>query len=279
MLIVSEMFIYPVKSLGGIAVSSAILTERGLQHDRRWMLTDAQNNFITQREMPAMALLQTSINDDGLHITHKQNGESLLVPFQLQTTDTLMVDVWSDRCRAQAVSEEANAWFSDALSAKCKLVYMPDTTKRRVDGRYAIDKEITSFADGYPTLLIGQSSLDDLNSRLPEKVSMERFRPNIVFTGAEPYEEDDLEAFTINNIQFFGVKLCGRCVMITINPNTAEKSKEPLRTLATYRRQNNKIYFGQNLLHHGEGLIHVGDTIEVIKRREKTRTFHSLQVE
>src|SRR5205085_2428266 len=128
MLTVSELFIYPIKSLGGIAVSSAMVTERGLQYDRRWM-----------------------------------------------------------------------------------LVYEPDAVERRVDTRYATDKEIVSFADGYPMLLIGQSSLDDLNSRLQENLSIRRFRPNIVFTGGEPFEEDGLEAFKIKDILFYGLKLCARC--------------------------------------------------------------------
>ncbi len=267
MLTVSELFIYPIKSLGGIAVSSAMVTDRGFQYDRRWMLVDEHNDFLTQRELPRMALLQVAITGEGLQVTHRLNAASITVPFQPHTTEIVMVEVWSDRCRAELVSEEANSWFSEILRIKCKLVYMPDTTKRRVDGRYALAKEITSFSDGYPMLLIGQSSLDDLNSKLPEALPIERFRPNIVFTGGAPYEEDELEAFTIGAIQFFGVKLCARCVITTINPGTAEKGKEPLRALAAYRLRNNKIYFGQNLLHKGEGGIKIGDEIEVTKRK------------
>ena len=273
MLTVSELFIYPIKSLGGIAVSSAAVTDRGLQYDRRWMLVDEHNVFLTQREMAAMALFDVAIVEEGLLVTHKPEGAAILIPFEPQTNEVFTVEVWSDHCQAVVVSQEANLWFSDRLGINCRLVYMPDTVKRNVDGRYAINKEIVSFADGYPMLLIGQSSLDDLNSRLDEKLTIQRFRPNIVFTGGEPFEEDGLEAFKINDIIFYGVKLCARCVITTINPNTATKGKEPLRTLATYRMNNNNIYFGQNLLHKGEGQLQVGDAIEVIKRRETIRSF------
>lgn len=270
MLTVSELFIYPIKSLGGIAVSGAFVTDRGLQYDRRWMLVDNNNVFLTQREWATMALLTVAIQADGLLVTHKPTGAALLIPFEPQTSEVLTVEVWSDRCKAIVVSHAANQWFSEMLHIPCKLVYMPDAVKRCVDGRYALDKEIVSFADGYPMLLIGQSSLDDLNNRLQEPLTMRRFRPNIVFTGGAPFEEDELEAFTINNIHFFGVKLCARCVITTINPDTAAKGKEPLRTLTTYRMKNNKIYFGQNLLHKGNGMIQVGDAIEVIKRKGPT---------
>ncbi|TKK70388.1 MOSC domain-containing protein [Ilyomonas limi] len=273
MLTISELFIYPIKSLGGIAVSNAYVTDRGLQYDRRWMLVDDNNIFLTQREWPAMALFDVAIKDEGLLVTHKPDGAAMLVPFESQTSEVLTVEVWSDHCKAIVVSHEANAWFSKLLNMNCKLVYMPDAVKRSVDEKYALDKEIVSFADGYPMLLIGQSSLDDLNNKLQEKLTMRRFRPSIVFTGGEPFEEDELKAFTINGIHFFGVKLCARCVITTINPDTATKGKEPLRTLATYRMENNKIYFGQNLLHKGEGWIQVGDAIEVIKRKAATRYF------
>lgn len=267
MLTVSELFIYPVKSLGGISVSSAVVTERGFQYDRRWMLADENNCFITQREIPSLALLQTGITSEGIHLQHKQNKETFTIPFQPQTSDIVTVQVWGDTCKAQLVSEEADKWFSKMLSFHCKLVFMPDTTRRRVDGRYAYNKEITSFSDGYPFLLIGQSSLDDLNSKLQQPLPINRFRPNIVFTGGESFEEDILEDFTINGIHFYGVKLCARCVITTTDQQTAARGKEPLKTLATYRRHRNNIYFGQNLLHKGTGIIEVGDKLKVIKRK------------
>lgn len=264
MLAVSELFIYPIKSLGGIAVTAAKITERGFQYDRRWMLVDGDNCFLTQREYPQMALLQVLISESGLKVHHKINkGEAVNIPGSYGINETVMVQIWSDKCKAQVVDRQIDEWFSDMLSLKCRLVYMPDSSKRRVDTRYASNNELTSFSDGYPFLIIGQSSLDELNGRLSEPLPMSRFRPNIVFTRAEPYQEDSMEHFSINNIQFYGVKRCARCVVTTINQDTAASSKEPLKTLSAYRQQNNNVYFGQNLLHKGEGEIHIGDGITI----------------
>ena len=266
MLQVSELFIYPIKSLGGIPVPNAIVTDRGFQYDRRWMLVDSSNQFMTQREFAEMALLQTEISENGLRVYHKNKKTSLLIPFE-PTGETITVQVWSDRCKGIVVDKKINEWFSDVLGKTCQLVYMPDTTKRRVDGRYAFNKEITNFSDGYPFMTIGQSSLDDLNNRLKEKLPVNRFRPNIVFTGGVAYEEDGWKHISINGINFYGVKLCARCVITTINQDNIQKGKEPLKTLATYRQKNNKIYFGQNLLHHGQGSLHIGDEIKLIERK------------
>jgi uncharacterized protein YcbX len=264
MLTVSGLYIYPIKSLGGIALNAATLTDRGFEYDRRWMLVDENNRFISQREVSAMALLKVNLHEEGLLVQNiSKPNTSFLVPFQPANIETTMVSVWDDRCRGQWVSTEADNWFSEQLGMACKLVYMPDSTQRRVDGRYAFNKEITSFSDGYPLLLIGQSSLDDLNNRLQLPLPMDRFRPNIVFTGGDPFLEDSMKQFEINGVRFFGVKLCARCVITTIDQQTAEKAKEPLKTLSTYRSKNNKIYFGQNLLFHGNGTISIGDAITI----------------
>lgn len=266
MLQVSELFIYPIKSLGGIAVSNAEVTDRGLQYDRRWMLVDSSKQFMTQREFAEMALLGVETLEDGLKVSDKKKQTSILIPFE-PIGETITVQVWSDTCKGVVVDKKANEWFSDMLSKTCQLVYMPNTTKRRVDGRYASNKEITNFSDGYPFMTIGQSSLDDLNSRLEEQLPINRFRPNIVFTGGVAFEEDTWAHLTINKINFYGVKLCSRCLITTINQDTIKKGKEPLKTLATYRQKNNKIYFGHNLLHHGEGSLHIGDEIKLIERK------------
>lgn len=265
MLTVSGLYIYPVKSLGGFEVARGQVTATGLEHDRRWMLVDANNQFISQREIAAMALLQVSLLQNGLLVTHKQNQSTVVAPFEPQGGPPVTVQVWGDSCKALPVSAEADEWFSDMLSTRCRLVYMPDNSKRRVDTRYAFNKEITSFSDGFPFLLLGQASLDDLNSRLAEPLPFNRFRPNIVFTGGQPYQEDVMEHFIINGISFFGVKLCARCVITTINQQTAAKAKEPLKTLSGYRMRNNRIYFGQNLLHSGEGFIAKGDAVSIVK--------------
>lgn len=267
MLQVSELFVYPVKSLGGISIPKSIVTDRGLRYDRRWMLVDLHSRFMTQRDFPEMALLKVQIKEGkGLTISNKRKGGSIDIPFETDG-ETIPVQVWSDRIKGIVVGRNMDEWFSEMLGKHCRLVYMPEGTKRKVDGRYAINKEITSFSDGYPFLTIGQGSLEDLNSRLAEKLPINRFRPNIVFTGGAPYEEDTLAHFTIRNIHFYGVKLCSRCTITTINQDTLEKGKEPLRTLAAYRMKNNKIYFGQNLVHDGEGTIEVGDEMKVLERK------------
>ncbi len=267
MLTVSELFIYPIKSMGGISVSTAKISDRGTDFDRRWMLVDENNRFITQREVPSMALLQVELTAEGLKVYHKKNINSIInIPALPATEEKIIVEIFDDSCTAILVSEIADKWFSQALSITCRLVYMPDSTRRLVDKTYANNNEIAAFSDGYPFLIIGQSSLDDLNKRLADPLPMNRFRPNIVFTGGLPYEEDIMMHFTINSVDFFGVKLCARCTITTVDQYDASKSVEPLRTLASYRQKNNKIYFGQNLLHRGAGSIHVGDSIEVIKR-------------
>ncbi len=261
MLAVSELYIYPVKSLGGIPVDRARLGDRGFEYDRRWMLIDADNRFLSQREFPQMALLQVSLSKEGLTVQHKNSHQAFPIPFNPQTGETAMVTIWDDRCTAQYVSRDADEWFSEMLSIRCRLVYMPDSTQRLIDNRYAHNKEICSFADAYPLLLIGQASLDDLNKRLAAPLPMNRFRPNIVFTGGAPYQEDEMKTFTISGIRFSGVKPCARCVITTIDQQTAVAGKEPLLTFSKYRRRENKVYFGQNVLFSGAGSIAVGDPI------------------
>jgi uncharacterized protein len=264
MLTVSGLYIYPIKSLGGIAVSSAMVTSRGLQHDRRLVLVNDNNKAITQRDFPAMALLQPALAGNGLSIHHAhQTTAPLFVPAQPAGAQKINVGVWDDECAALVYDAGINTWFSRILGTSCRLVWMPESTQRMVDDRYAGKEEIVSFADAYPLLLIGQSSLDDLNSRLPAPVGMNRFRPNIVFNGGPAFLEDSLAAFTINNISFRGVKPCARCMMTTINQEDASQSKEPLKTLASYRRKGNKILFGENLLMNATGTISIGDTITI----------------
>ena len=262
--IVSEITIYPIKSLGGISLQEAIVEERGLQHDRRWVLADENNVFITQRQNEQMALIDVAIEADGLRVNHRlKRIASLQIPFVPQTDTNEQITIWDDVVRGIRVSDEADAWFTAVLGMKCSLFYQPDDSIRLTDPKYSITKEEhTSFADGYPILVIGQASLDELNAKLEEPVSMKRFRPNLVFTGGEAHVEDSWKYFTISEAKLVGVKPCARCVMTTINPETAERGKEPLRTLTQYRSNNNKILFGQNLLVVETGKILVGDEIE-----------------
>jgi uncharacterized protein YcbX len=263
-LTLSEIYIYPIKSLGGIRLSSAQVEERGLKYDRRWMLIDGEGTFLTQRAFPEMALLGVELMENGLRVSHRQRALiPLFIPFEKPNTLPISVVVWDDTCQALPVSDEADAWFSHVLDKSCRLVYMPDDSVRRVDEKYVAEPLNVSLSDGYPLLIIGQASLDHLNSQLPERLPMNRFRPNLVFTGGEPHDEDTWQNFRIGAVDFRGVKLCARCVMTTINQQTLEKGKEPLRTLAKYRSKGNKILFGQNLISLSGGTVRVGDTISL----------------
>lgn len=259
-----DIYIYPIKSLGGISVREAEVQQTGLAYDRRWMLIDSEGNFLSQRFCSQMALLQVYLHHEGLLITHKDNLLTpLMITFNCTTGRSVKVNVWDDVCTASEVSVAANEWFSAALQMPVRLVYMPLGTERLVDTNYAHNNEIVSFADAFPFLLIAQASLDDLNTRLPHAVRMNRFRPNLVFKGGTPYIEDAIHTFRIGDICFEAVKPCARCVMTTIDQENGKKGTEPLKTLAAYRTVKNKIMFGQNLVHRGGGVIRVGDKIIV----------------
>lgn len=266
MLTFSELNIYPVKSLRGISVKSAKVTDRGFEHDRCWMLIDHFGNFMTQRDYPQMALINVEIDSNGLTVYHRNKKAfgKHFIPFNISKAKAITVPIWDDTCTAFLVGKDSDKWFLEALDVECRLVYQPDETHREVDKKYSVKNEIVSFADGYPFLIIGQASLDDLNSRLDETLPMNRFRPNIVFTGGEPYQEDKMKKFKVNDITFYGVKPCARCAITTTNQETAERLYEPLKTLATYRKVENKVLFGVNLLHEGSGEVKVGDKIEVL---------------
>ncbi len=274
MLKISGLFVYPIKSLGGIALSKAQVTVCGLNHDRRWMLVDGNNRFLSQREVPKMALLYVEITANGLVVMHRQQPEEFVnIPFLFDAKETVVCTVWDDECEAEFVDTEIDSWFTRVLGLKCRLVYMPATTRRLVDQRYALPEHITSFTDAFPFLMIGQASLDELNGRLKEPVLMDRFRPNIVFTGGEAFQEDQMQQFTINKLNFYGVKPCARCPVVTVDQASGIAGKEPLKTLAGYRKKNNKVYFGQNLIHDGEGTISIND--ELIIKKLKPEKFIS----
>ncbi len=267
----SEIFIYPIKSLGGISLNSAFVEQRGLKYDRRMMLVDQDGKFLTQRSLPQMALLKTSINDDVLIVLDSKNKSSIKVPLHPSSLpesadQKIKVIIWDDVCTALKISKEADVFFTDSLGIKCSLVYMPDDEKRLADPKkkYIKDEHPVSFADGYPFLIIGQASLDDLNKRLAEPLPINRFRPNFVFSGGEPFEEDDWNEFLIGNIKFRAVKPCDRCVITTTNQDTAERKEEPLRTLSTFRKRGNKVLFGMNLVCYSTGYVSVGDPLQNI---------------
>lgn len=264
MLKLSEINIYPIKSLGGISLQSSVVEKRGLKYDRRWMMINADGDFMTQREYPQMILLQPELNKSHVIIKNKLNpGSTVKVPYEPIHEKKIEVPIWGDRCKAFTINREIDEWFSEQLGINCQLVHMPDSTERQIDVKYAQKGEIVSFADGYPFLLIGQASLDDLNSKLPFPVNMNRFRPNLVFTGGEPFHEDQWSNFRIGNLRFKAVKPCSRCVITTIDQSSANKGEEPLKTLATYRKFGSKVLFGQNVIGYDTGTIKIDDSIEI----------------
>lgn len=260
----SEIWIYPIKSLGGIRLTHALTEERGLQYDRRWMIVDENNVFITQRVHQKMALIDVELLPEGLRISQREApDEHVLVPYKPDTNMPVTVQVWDDVVDAVTVSEAADAWLSQQLGLDLRLVMMPESTSRKADPRYAQHDENVSFADGFPYLVISQASLDELNSRLPEPITMRRFRPNLVIGGTEPFAEDQWKEISIGGLRFEVVKPCARCVLTTINPETAEKGPEPLKTLAGYRRNGHKIMFGQNVTARDFGELREGDAVQV----------------
>jgi uncharacterized protein len=276
MLQLSEIYIYPIKSLGGIRIEKANITTRGLENDRRFMLVDESGRFLSQREYPQLAIFQTEIEGDFLKIINKKKDEILKISISpISQSAPISVTIWDDTTSAIEVSQEASQWFTQALGIPTRLVYMHEESQRKTEPNYSLTgEEITSFSDGYPILVIGQSSLDDLNNRLEKPVNINRFRPNFVFTNGEPFEEDAWHEFTVGDVRFFGVKPCARCIMTTINQETGEKSgKEPLLTLNKYRKAGNRILFGQNVLISQLGSVKTGDLIEV-KSRKKLDKFN-----
>lgn len=259
---VTGIFIYPVKSLAGISLQSTSLCATGLLYDRRWMLVNANGQFITQRDVRELCLFRLSMTDVHFTITYLQH--SIEIPLTLNTGKEMTVTVWNDTLQALAASDEINAWFSKQLQQAVTLVYMPDTTFRGINPTHVIDNEQVGFADGYPVLMIGEASLRLLQSKTDEPIAMDRFRPNIVFSGNEAHAEDYWQHFTINTITCRGIKPCKRCTVTTINQQTATSTAEPLKTLATYRKVNNHILFGQNITVPKTGHISVGDEIAVI---------------
>jgi len=262
----SEIWIYPVKSLGGIRLTEANVEERGLQHDRRWLIIDENNVFVTQRVFGQMALIDVALEANGLKIFLRNNPENnVIVPYEPGSGEQLSVTIWDDVVNAVAVSDEADAWLSAQLDKRVRLVMMPESTERKADPKYASNGENVSFADGFPFLVISQASLDDLNSRLEEPISMVRFRPNFVIAGTMPFEEDQWKRIRIGELDFEVVKPCARCVLTTVDPATGQKGPEPLKTLAGYRRVNNKVLFGQNIVASNFGMVQEGDELEVVE--------------
>ncbi|MEX2475182.1 MOSC domain-containing protein [Marinobacter sp.] len=256
---VQSLFLYPVKSLAGISVSSFMFDDFGPQGDRRWMIIDADRQFVTQRNRPELARVTTAIRNHCVTVSIPGEGEFSLRP----TTIRDRVRVWQDWTIAAYGAVDASSALSRFCGADVQFVYMPDDSFRRVAADRVTDVRRVSFADGFPLLVTNQASLDELNRRLDNPVEMRRFRPNIVVAGADPWEEDHWRSLQVGDQQLSLVKPCSRCVMTTVDPATGMKAADlqPLRTLGQYRRTDDGVIFGKNAIHQSPGVISVGDPV------------------
>jgi uncharacterized protein YcbX len=255
--------IYPIKAARGIPAEQSVVDSFGLRYDRRWMVVNPLGEFLSQRTHPRLALIVPSFDDGKLRITAPEMPP-LELPLDPKDAVRSRVAVWRDTCSASWLGEEAGDWFSEFLACDCSLVHMPDRVVRPADPVYAPQGVRVSFADSFPFLLISEESLEDLNRRLTVPVPMNRFRPNLVVAGGGPYAEDGWSRISIGDLPMRVVKPCGRCVVTTTDQTTAERGKEPLRTLAKYRNQGGEVMFGQNVVHESGGTLRVGDPVRLL---------------
>lgn len=258
----SSINLYPVKSLAGMSVTHWSVTKTGLQYDRKWMLIDNAGQFLSQRQLPQMALIKTELTDSYL-ILSVPGMENLLLPLMQADGEAIKSTIWRDQCEVRSVSREADQWLSSFLNHACRLVYQPDDMIRQVDPHYGRQTDNVAFSDGFPFLIISENSLVSLNQEMQLNLPMARFRPNLVISGCAAYAEDRWREISIGAIDFRLPKPCSRCVIPTIDPETAQTGKEPLRTLNRIRKWQNNVYFGQNALHNQCGTLTVGDAVHV----------------
>ena len=261
----SAINIYPIKACRGLGATGAVVKRRGLQGDRRLLIVDPEGQAVTQRDHAALALVFPDLTDGNLGLSAP--GMPAFNQLIASEGPVQRVTVWDDSGIA-AVDQGDNvaAWFSSYLKAPVRLVYMNAQGVRPVSPKYALqpDDEV-SFADGYPLLIASQESLDDLNGRLETPLPMNRFRPNLVVQGCGPFEEDTWKRIRIGEVEIALVKPCARCEVTTIDQAAAVRGKEPLTTLATFRRVGgSQVMFGMNAIPVNEGFLHVGEDVEIL---------------
>jgi hypothetical protein len=265
MITVSNLTYYPIKACRGFDVPASNIQRMGLEHDRRMMVVTPDGGFLTQREYPQLALITPSLKNEALTLS-APNFDSLQLGIQKTGTPT-SVEIWASKgVDAIDQGEEAATWLSDWLGTSARLVHIADGFKRKLNPNYAINTDDhTGFADGYPILIISEESLQDLNSRLDFAVPMNRFRPNLVVKGSEPFAEDTWKRIRIGEVEMALVKPCARCVVTTIDKDTLAKSKEPLKTLGAYRKHELGAIFGMNVIPLNEGNIQIGVEVEILE--------------
>ena len=264
---------YPVKSCRGEDLDSCEVEPWGLAGDRRWMVVDPAGKVVTAREANRLVLVDPQLTDRGLRLTAPGIGD--LVIDRPEARPLLDVQIWDDRLAARLADDDASDWFSTVIGRELRLVYLDDPRRRPVDPDYAKPDEVVSLADGFPLLLATEESLAQLNAWIadgprPEDgpLPMTRFRPNLVVRGATPFAEDDWLRVRVGEAIFRVVKPCDRCVLTTIDPVTAVRTKEPLVTLARHRKRGSKILFAVNVIpEEPYETVRVGDPVEVLAAR------------
>lgn len=258
---VSSIFIYPVKGLSGIEMNSCKVLTEGLENDRRLMLVDSSGKFLSQREHSILSLFKCSINADVLKVEFKSSN--LEIPL-LEKLDFLTpVSVWNSKLKAAKYQKYINEWFSDHLKQECNLVKLDPNNKRFKRLFVPPFSTYVSFADGYPILLLSEASMELLNSKLDKQLLIDRFRANIIISNCDAHAEDEIGSYSIGEAEFKNIKPCARCLVTTIDQQTAKRSQEPLKTLSTYRKRSNDIYFGMNSICVKEGSIKKLDTLVI----------------
>jgi uncharacterized protein len=256
---VNELYIYPIKSLAGISVKTAKAEEMGFENDRRWMLIDDKNQLITQRNHPILSQFYPKINEDKIEISYQDTKHKFSLLEKLN--EPILSKVWDDEITVFEVSKVTSDWFSNQLGFICKLVKIINRGDRKHLSAQLNTSLNVSLADGYPFLLLGTKSIDLLNEKLENKITLQRFRPNIVIQTELAHEEDSLTFFQIGAVKFQNAKPCGRCFMVNNDPDNGVVNKEPLRTLSQYRKVDNLVFFGTNIICLNEGQIAVGDSL------------------
>jgi len=261
-----SLHIYPVKSLRGYAEPQVDVARWGFEQDRRWMVVLPDGKFLSQRERPMMARISAKPGAGGLALSTDFAGGPW-VPLPTAAAGRRNVRVWGDHLTALDGGPAARAWLSGELGTDCSLVYLDDTNARPVDPAYAMADDRTAFTDGFPVLVTNTASLVALNHELPAPITMDRFRPNIVLSGAQAWEEDHWRRIRIGAVKFRVAKPCARCAVTTVDQMTGARpdKTEPLRVLSQLRRSADGVIFGQNLIPETPGRIALGDPVEVLE--------------
>lgn len=262
---VTRICIYPIKGTREVSVSEAEVRPRGLSGDRRWMLVDSDGAFLQQRNAPKLSLVEVALDPDGsLKIDAPDMPQlSVHVP---DGGKRQSATVWEDTVLAADAGSTVSDWFARYLGQDCRMVFMDSDSHRPVDPEFGKDGDVVSFADAVPLLLASEASLRDLNDRMGKPVPMSRFRPNVTIDGDAAWGEDDWKLIQIGNVRFELTHRCARCVVTTIEQQSGEKDPdgEPLKTLATFRRDPDGVYFGHNMIPRSTGVIQVGDQVSVV---------------